>query len=203
MGVRLCPVARRKEPPGYAGAAQVEGGNPMEGVTVPPKTAHANGRFGPWFPRSAALRIGGLVAIAGRIIGPGEIGHDGGPRLRVILQVETEAVRFVGVDARLVLDGKRPLGNVGALAQIDLELVALPRYPDQRHRAKLGHVVLRRIGHLNAKAPISRFRIRPAALAAVALPKYSCVDCSRPPVRRRTRIRVASAAEHSLRRARI
>src|SRR6266571_4412553 len=119
MGVRLCPVARRKEPPGYAGAAQVEGGNPMEGVTVPPKTAHANGRFGPWFPRSAALRIGGLVAIAGRIIGPGEIGHDGGPRLRVILQVETEAVRFVGVDARLVLDGKRPLGNVGALAHVD------------------------------------------------------------------------------------
>src|SRR5436305_6641261 len=162
----------------------------QEGVRSRQKTAQGNGRFGPWFPLDRVADAPRLVAIARRVIGPGEIGHDGGSDLRVILQMEAETVCFIRVDARLVLTGKRPLRNIGALAhvdpgvfrlrfgernalgekiygaqrlervlaQIDAELVALPRFSGQRHRAELGHVVLRRIGYVNAKASMQGSR---------------------------------------------
>src|SRR5262249_61403623 len=47
--------------------------------TVPPKTAHSNGRSRSWFPARGILTS---AAVAGRIIGADEIGHDRGLRLR-------------------------------------------------------------------------------------------------------------------------
>ena len=99
---------RKTGRPKLAGAAQVEGGNPKEGYG-PPKTAQANGRFGVEFPVGSCREALGLLAIARGVVGPGEIRHNGGPGLRIIFHVQAQRVRLVGVYARLVLVGKRPL----------------------------------------------------------------------------------------------
>src|SRR5436190_182122 len=60
-----------------------------------------------------------LWAVARGGIGAGQIRNDPRPRLRVVCQVEAQAIRFVGVDAGLAILGKRPPRDVRALADVN------------------------------------------------------------------------------------